>query len=145
MSERDSQSTARSSNLVTPDPWAVEKCRDATLIEYEHGGGRLYYEGKNGRELIADFYNANTRDYIMSLIRGSAHETGADPARPRMHVTRICTAYESGFGRGESGRDLAQPYAAESDESTAYFEGWTLGRQHAVKTSSNQGESNGDR
>lgn len=44
----------------------------------------------------------------------------------KSHVQRICTAYESGFGRGLSGRDLAQPYANGSDEAEAYFIGYSI-------------------
>lgn len=67
----------------TSKEWAAEKVRDAKLVEYEHGGGRLYLERKGElRELIADFYNADTRDYIMGLLRGAAHEPCASSACP---------------------------------------------------------------
>ncbi len=53
-------------------------------------------------------------------------ETAAgEPTLSTMYVSRICTAYESGYGRGESKRDLAQPYASGTPEALAYFEGYT--------------------
>lgn len=52
-------------------------------------------------------------------------ETTPEPRLSTMYVSRICTAYESGFGRGLSKRDVAQPYASGSPESLAYFEGYT--------------------
>lgn len=45
-------------------------------------------------------------------------------------VTRLCTAYESGYGRGQSNRDLAQPYAAGCAEARAYYQGWLRGVQN---------------
>jgi hypothetical protein len=49
------------------------------------------------------------------------------PEVSRMFIHSICTAYESGMGRGCAGRDLAQPYDPESPQGIAYHEGWTQG------------------
>lgn len=63
--------------LSTED--TVKRIGAAKLIEYDHGGGRLYFEGPKGeRDLIADFYGeGHYRDFIMSLLRAActAHST----------------------------------------------------------------------
>lgn len=46
----------------------------------------------------------------------------------RSLVMRVTTAYESGMGRGLSGRDLAQPYEPTCHEGIAYALGWYLGK-----------------
>jgi len=56
----------------------------------------------------------------------------ADVAK-RWKVQRICTAYESGVGRGESGRDKSQPYDATCDEGIAYELGWYRGRSNFAR------------
>lgn len=50
----------------------------------------------------------------------------------RQLVHRICNAYESGIGRGLSGRDLAQPYEPTREEGIAYENGWYEGRRRHV-------------
>lgn len=91
-------------------------------------------------ECTCGLSSADPNDHAMlcPVVLGdrAAPKTAADPdpARSRLHVSRICTAYESGIGRGLSGRDLSQPYAAECDESTAYYEGWTVGRTRIAAT-----------
>lgn len=50
-----------------------------------------------------------------------------------MTILRICTAYESGYGRGQSTRELAQPYAAGCPEAIAYYEGWVSGVRRAAQ------------
>lgn len=47
----------------------------------------------------------------------------------RQLVHRICNAYESGIGRGLSGRDLSQPYEPTCEEGIAYENGWYEGRR----------------
>ena len=51
----------------------VRRIGAAKLIEYDHGGGRLYFEDSNGRrDLIADFYGeGHYRDFIMTLLRAA--------------------------------------------------------------------------
>ena len=65
--------------------------------------------------------------------------TAAEPPAPHieepftvseLQVERICTAYESGYGRGQSKRDLSQPYRAGCAEAFAYYKGWLRGCQH---------------
>jgi hypothetical protein len=46
----------------------------------------------------------------------------------RSLVQRVCTAYESGMGRGLSGRDIAQPYEPTCAEGIGYELGWYQGR-----------------
>lgn len=53
--------------------------------------------------------------------------TALDQTRQNFIVERVCTAYESGFGRGLSGRDLAQPYADGCAEAQGYFLGYSAG------------------
>lgn len=67
----------------------------------------------------------NTRERVRLGKETLAVETSGEPKLSRMLVHSICHAYESGFGRGQSKRDLAQPYAAESPQALAYFEGYT--------------------
>ena len=57
---------------LTPEQTA-ERIGQAKLVEYEHGGGRLYFEEPNGtRDLIADFYGeGHYRDFIMTLLRAA--------------------------------------------------------------------------
>jgi hypothetical protein len=50
----------------------------------------------------------------------------------RQLVHRVCTAYESGMGRGLSGRDLSQPYEPTCEEGIAYELGWYQGRGRAA-------------
>lgn len=39
------------------------------LNRYEHGGGRLWIEGKDGgRELVCDLYREDTRELILMLL-----------------------------------------------------------------------------
>ena len=64
----------------------ADRIRRATLIEYDHGGGRLYFVEPNGtRDLIADFYGeGHYRDFIMTLLR-----TAAEPVeKPASWVIR---------------------------------------------------------
>lgn len=62
-------------NLSADERLSQEETRErlqcAALTEYDHGGGRLYFELPDGRrDLIADFYGAgHYRDFIMRLIR----------------------------------------------------------------------------
>jgi len=39
---------------------------DATLMRYDHGGGRFYREVGRDRSLIADFYNEGDREYYFA-------------------------------------------------------------------------------
>jgi hypothetical protein len=59
---------------LSPEETAA-RIRAAKLIEYDHGGGRLYFETTDGRrDLIADFYGeGHYRDLIMELIRRGTH------------------------------------------------------------------------
>jgi hypothetical protein len=34
-----------------------------TVMRYDHGGGRVYFEFEQERHLVADFYNAGDREY----------------------------------------------------------------------------------
>lgn len=70
---------------LTPEE-TVARLRSAKLVEYDHGGGRLYFESPGGvRDLIADFYGeGHYRDFIMDLVRRSVQ-----PANP-------CTCPQNG-------------------------------------------------
>jgi hypothetical protein len=59
----------------------VKRIGAATLIEYDHGGGRLYFqEPGGGRDLIVDFYGeGHYRDFIMTLLRAACSAHSANP------------------------------------------------------------------
>lgn len=59
-------------------------------------------------------------------------------------VSRICEAYESGYGRGLSQRDLAQPYATGSAGARAYYEGWLRGCKAASTQNSSPSVAGGN-
>ena len=64
---------------LSPEETA-RRLRLAKLIEYGHGGGRLYFEETGARDLIADFYGeGHYRDSIMALIRAA---TATQPTEP---------------------------------------------------------------
>lgn len=62
----------------------------------------------------------------------------------RIRIHGICHAYESGYGRGHSERDLTQPYEPESPEGIAYHEGWAFGRSRARYERQQSPEPSGD-
>jgi hypothetical protein len=82
-------------------------------------------ERKPGRsKLVYD----KERQAIVTVPTSPAPSASAvTPEVSRMFIHSICTAYESGMGRGCAGRDLAQPYDPESPQGIAYHEGWTQG------------------
>lgn len=61
------------------------------------------------------------------MARVAHEESVAVTSNQSFVVLRVCTAYESGFGRGLSGRDLAQPYVGGSAEAEAYNLGHAAG------------------
>jgi hypothetical protein len=68
----------------------ADKIARATYIPYEHGGGRLFYlaPGSGDRELIADFYREDTRDYILEAI-GKIRRAPPKPAELRADIEQI--------------------------------------------------------
>lgn len=70
-SERTPATVSEDSRLSLEE--TVRRIGNAKLIEYDHGGGRLYFEEPGGgRDLIADFYGeGHYRDFIMSLLRAA--------------------------------------------------------------------------
>lgn len=76
----------------------IARIRKAKLVEYDHGGGRLYFEEPGGgRDLIADFYGeGHYRDFIMTLLRAATAqhpmcacpENGASAACPTHGANR---------------------------------------------------------
>lgn len=75
----------------TSNPRALEVLRKAKLSRYEHGGGRLFVDGPSGaRELVADFYNEDTREFIMAIIEAAVRpdETSAGGPSSGMGCTK---------------------------------------------------------
>jgi hypothetical protein len=60
------------------------------------------------------------------VAKASHFHTG-EAAVTNQLVLAICTAYESGFGRGLSKRDPKNPYMENTQEADAYAYGWTQG------------------
>lgn len=52
-------------------------------------------------------------------------------------VIEICTAYESGFGQGMSGRSLGNPYSLSSRDAA---EAWAYGLSEGLKRRSREGD-----
>lgn len=77
---------------LTPEQ-VVDRLRKSKLIEYDHGGGRLYFEDGSERDLIADFYGeGHYRDFIMKLIRAvTAQHTVC--TCPRNGVSAACPTH----------------------------------------------------
>jgi len=74
-----------------PITQTIERLKAAKLNEYEHGGGRLYFEdASGGRDLIADFYGeGHYRDFIMRLIHEAvAMEPPLGPSKALPEVDR---------------------------------------------------------
>jgi hypothetical protein len=97
-----------------PNTRALEVLRKATLTRYEHGGGRLYVEGDKrnnyvARELVADFFNEDTRDLIMSLIEAAI--------RPETSELAIQTRLATDRNRviGELGQEIERLKACQHD------------------------------
>ena len=54
-------SDARAAEIASREKAAT---RDATLVRYDHGGGRFFRDGESGqRVLVADFYNEGDREF----------------------------------------------------------------------------------
>lgn len=53
---------------------AADHIQRAKITRYDHGGGRMWFEGKDGtRHLIADFYGSGEyREYILSMLGHTA-------------------------------------------------------------------------
>lgn len=53
---------------------AMTRLKAATIVQYEHGGARVYFEEANGtRDLIMDLYGeGHYRDLILGLIKAGA-------------------------------------------------------------------------
>jgi hypothetical protein len=114
-------------------PGVCPECKGLTASK---PGQRYFCEACNGtgQQLSAiDKYNADLGRALRAAGAGlqpTPTEVMADVAK-RQLVHRICNAYESGVGRGLSGRDLAQPYEPTCGEGIAYENGWYEGcRRH---------------
>jgi hypothetical protein len=56
----------------TTDPNVEQMFREATIQRYEHGGGRVFWEGPDGRrQLLIDLYGAEDgaiREYVLRVL-----------------------------------------------------------------------------
>lgn len=83
----------------------AERFKDAKVIRYEHGGGRVYVDEEGGgRELIADLYREDMRDFVISAV--SAHEPLRDALK------ELCRAYVNML---ESARDRIVAHGGDCD------------------------------
>lgn len=70
----------------------AERFRDAKVIRYDHGGGRVYVDEEgSGRELIADLYREDMRDFVIRA--GSAHEELRAALKDAAHRVRWLLQY----------------------------------------------------
>ena len=106
---------------------------------YERMAPLFGYETRpETREFDPDSPNGELILAVVNEVRNHL-QTQDEPKAPQiqepftvseLQVERICTAYESGYGRGQSKRDLSQPYRAGCAEAFAYYKGWLRGCQH---------------
>ena len=123
-------SNTRSIGELKPCPFCGDQenlrvCYDGQLDKHVVECSSAYRKAK----CIAMGPWAATRDEAIAAWNRRAPETEGPLRLSHMAVHSITRAYESGYGRGHTGRDLAQPYDPESPEGIAYHDGWTQARK----------------